>query len=305
MTRIAILGATSQIARDLTAGLAARPDIELLLFARRPEALDWTQKAGAAVRAEGFARFGREPCDVVINCVGVGDPAKAKALGAGIFELTDTFDRMALDHVRHHPGCRYLFLSSGAVYGSDFAQPAGDATPARIPINALAPQDWYGAAKLAAECRHRTLPELAIVDLRVFGYFSRTQDLAARFYVTDILRAIQAGEVLATSSTPLVRDYIHPRDFLALVLAVIAAPRANAALDCYSKAPVDRATLLDTMARRFGLRYRVEASFAAVDATGAKANYYSTSRRAAGFGYAPQLTSIEGLVEEAAAIMGK
>jgi short-subunit dehydrogenase len=36
MTRLAILGATSQIARDLAANLAADSDIELALFARRP-----------------------------------------------------------------------------------------------------------------------------------------------------------------------------------------------------------------------------------------------------------------------------
>lgn len=308
MTRIAILGATSQIARDLTAHLLADPETELALFARRPEALTapgGDPEAHGRISIDGFDRFGQHRHDVIINCVGVGDPARAKEMGAAIFEVTQHFDQMALDYTHRHPDCRYLFLSSGAVYGPSFAAPVDEATPARIPINALAPSDYYGVAKLAAECRHRTLPDQAIVDLRVFSYFSRTQDLAARFYITDIVRAIRAGEILTTAMTPLVRDYIHPRDLHALVRCLLRAPRANLAVDCYSLATVDRMTLLTTMADRFGLMYQPDASFQPVDATGSKANYYSLDRRAAQFGYTPTLTSIAGIVEETEAILGE
>ena len=96
-----------------------------------------------------------------------------------------------------HPACRYLFLSSGAAYGSSFNEPANmEIRQPVVAINDLSPHEWYGVAKLHAECRHRSHPELPIIDIRVFNYFSRTQDISARFLITDILRAIRDKTVL-------------------------------------------------------------------------------------------------------------
>jgi nucleoside-diphosphate-sugar epimerase len=205
--------------------------------------------------------------------------------------------------LREHPQRRYIFLSSGAAYGSGFEQPAGADTRTAFVPNALQPQDWYAIAKLHAECKHRALPDLAITDLRVFNYFSRHQDLDARFFITDILRAIRANDVLKTSPGTMVRDYLHPDDFYQLVTRVLDAPPANGALDCYSAAPVDKAALLDAMAQRYGLRYEVAQAPAGVNATGAKPHYYSLDRRAAGLGYAPAHTSLDGIRIEADAIL--
>jgi hypothetical protein len=41
-----------------------------------------------------------------------------------------------------------------------------------------------------AEAKHRALFNFSIVDVRVFNYFSHTQDMNARFLITDIVRAI-------------------------------------------------------------------------------------------------------------------
>ena len=109
----------------------------------------------------------------------------------GFLDITLDFDSLALRYVKAHPSTRYLFLSSGAAYGSDFRQPATDQTRAGFDINHLQVHDWYGAAKFHAECRHRALADLAMVDLRVFSYFSRSQDLSSRFLISDMLRAIR------------------------------------------------------------------------------------------------------------------
>jgi len=115
---------------------------------------------------------------------------------------------MALDYVQLYPQCRYLFLSSGAAYGCSFEATVDENTSAVIAINNFQSQDWYGVAKLHAECRHRSHPELPIIDIRVFNYFSRSQDISARFLITDILRAIRDKTVLKTSSDYIVRDFI-------------------------------------------------------------------------------------------------
>jgi len=197
-----------------------------------------------------------------------------------------------------HPACRYLFLSSGAAYGSGFSEPAKRDTPAVVAINALAPHEWYGVAKLHAECRHRAHPELPIIDIRVFNYFSRTQDIEARFLITDILRAIRDQAVLKTSPDFIMRDFLHPSDFYKLVSALLVAPAENAVVDCYSQAPVDKPNLLAAMQKEFGLQYEITGTSASVNATGGKPYYYSLNTRAADFGYNPSMTSLEGIIKE-------
>jgi nucleoside-diphosphate-sugar epimerase len=300
--RIAILGATSQIAKDLIHSFTKSNEHELVLFARRPEVVvDWMTSVGIP---QGWTVSGYEDFttshhfDAVMNFVGVGNPAQAAAMGASIFDITLQYDELALAYVKQHPSCRYIFLSSGAAYGSTFDEPANENTIARIPINNLQPQDWYGVAKLHAECRHRSLAQLSIIDIRVFNYFSRTQDIEARFLITDILRAIRDKTVLKTSSDFIVRDFIHPTDFYNLVSAMLCTHPVNVVVDAYSKAPVDKPTLLAAMQENFGLKYEMVQSGAAVNATGGKPHYYSLNARAADFGYMPKLTSIVGILLE-------
>lgn len=304
--RVAILGATSQIAKDLILSLGVDRETNVFLFARRPGAVtSWLAEAQLSGRypVADFSTFGKQEFDAIINFVGVGNPARAVAMGNAIFEVTLQYDEMVLDYLGDHSDCRYLFMSSGAAYGAAFHEPVNRDTRAVVAINDLPPQEWYGVSKLHAECRHRSHPELAIIDIRVFNYFSRTQDLSARFLITDILRAIRDGTVLYTSPDNVVRDFLHPMDFHNLVLALLTAPATNVAVDCYSRAPIDKHTLLATMKTKYGLRYEIAEASPAVNATGAKANYYSLNNRAADFGYKPTVTSIDGILLEAEAIL--
>lgn len=300
--RIAILGATSQIAKDLVLSFCAQSSHELMLYARRPEVVSqWLASVGLSNRyaVADFGAFSTdEHFDAILNFVGVGNPAQAAAMGASIFDITLKYDEMALDYVRQHPECRYIFLSSGAAYGASFDAPVDENTKAVVAINNLQPTDWYAVAKLHAECRHRALSHLPIIDIRVFNYFSCTQDISARFLITDIMRAIRDKAVLKTSSDYIVRDYLHPSDFHKLVSALLSAPAANAVADCYSRAPIDKQNLLTAMQDQFGLQYEITQASVSVNATGTKPHYYSLNTRAADFGYQPALTSLEGIVQE-------
>lgn len=300
--RIAILGATSQIAKDLVLSFFAQSSHELVLYARRPEIVSQWLTSGSLASQYAVADFttfsSDEHFDAVLNFVGVGNPAQAAAMGASIFDVTLKYDEMALGYVRQHPNCRYIFLSSGAAYGSSFDQPVDLNTKAVIAINNLQSQDWYAVAKLYAECRHRSLPQLPIVDIRVFNYFSCTQDIEARYLMTDIVRAIRDKTVLQTSSEYIVRDFLHPADFYQLVSVLLMAPATNAVVDCYSSAPIDKSTLLVAMQEKFGLQYEITETTAGINATGSKLNYYSLNTRAADFGYRPVFTSLQGVLQE-------
>ena len=301
MMRIAILGATSQISKDLIVSFSAEADKYLHLFARRPnDASNWLKEIGLSERylVDDYAVFGTQEFDTILNFVGVGNPAQAAAMGASIFDITLQYDELALNYVRQHPECRYIFLSSGAAYGSSFDAPVDADTKAIISINNLQPQDWYAVAKLHAECRHRSLAHLPIVDIRVFNYFSHTQDMEAGFLITDIVRAIRYKTVLKTSADYMVRDFIGPDDFHQLVSAILSSPATNNVVDCYSKAPIDKPMLLAAMQAHLGLQYELVQVSSGVNATGSKPHYYSLNTRAASFGYRPRFTSLKGVLKE-------
>jgi nucleoside-diphosphate-sugar epimerase len=300
--RIAILGATSQIAKDLIESFAAQDQHDLVLYARRPKAVqEWLVRVNLAQRysVQDFEAFGvKEHFDAIMNFVGVGNPAQAAIMGASIFDVTLHYDELALSYVRQNTTCRYIFLSSGAAYGASFDAPVNADSSATVPINNLQPQDWYGVAKLHAECRHRALAPLPIVDIRIFNYFSNKQDIDARFFITDILRAISDKTVLKTSSELIVRDFIHPQDFFQLVNAIFAAPATNAVVDAYSKAPIDKPTLLAAMQENFGLQYELSESVTSENTTGKKTYYYSINIASEIFKYYPNMDSLECLLEE-------
>ena len=299
---IAILGATSQIAQDLILSFSNHKDYDLFLFGRNINLLQkWINRENLNDKysAQEYAFFNNsQSYDAIINFVGIGDPIKAEKMGSNIFKITEQYDNMALDYVRCHKETKYIFLSSGAVYGGNYQEPVNKDTVAIIDINNLKSTDWYAISKLYAEAKHRSMPELSIVDVRVFNYFSHTQDMNARFFITDIVRAIKNKEVFKTSEDNIIRDFITPPDFYRLIQEIIDFKPINTALDCYTKSPVSKFDLLNELKDEFGLKYEIDKSVNIVNATGVKINYYSTNYKAKSVGYSPQNTSLEGVTTE-------
>jgi len=298
--RIAILGATSQIAQDLILSFSINKDYDFSLFGRNIELLEkWINSENLSERyqIQEYSEFGNhQKYDVIINFVGIGDPAKAQKMGNDIFKITEQYDDMALEYLKQHKKTKYIFLSSGAVYGGNYQEPIDKDTVATIDINNLKSTDWYTLAKLYAEAKHRSLSDLPIIDVRVFNYFSHTQDMSARFLITDIVRAIKNKEVFKTSADNIVRDFITPPDFYNLIQAIIDAKSINIALDCYTKSSVSKFDLLDELESEFGLRYEIHKDVNIINTTGTKLNYYSKDKRVEKMGYNPKNTSLEGIV---------
>jgi nucleoside-diphosphate-sugar epimerase len=299
--KIAILGATSQIAKDLILSFSRYKDYDFFLFGRNINLLEkWINRENLNNKysAQEYSCFNNSRYDIIINFVGIGDPVKAQKMGNDIFKITEQYDGMALDYVKDHKKTKYIFLSSGAVYGGNYQEPVNENTVAMIDINNLDSTDWYTISKLYAEAKHRSLSELSIVDVRVFNYFSHTQDMSARFLITDIVRAIKNKEVFETSADDIVRDFITPPDFYSLIQAIIDFKPINTALDCYTKSPVSKFDLLNGLKNKFGLEYQVERSVDIINATGVKFNYYSENKIAKDIGYNPGSTSLESIIRE-------
>jgi len=300
--RISILGASSQIAQDLILSFSKNQDHDFLLFSRNVELLEkWinSESLSEKYQAQEYSEFGNhQKYDVIINFVGIGDPVKAQKMGGDIFQITEQYDNMALDYIKHHKNTKYIFMSSGAVFGGDYQEPVNENTLAEIDINSLDSTDWYAIAKLYTEAKHRSLTNLSIVDVRVFNYFSHTQDMDARFLITDIVRAIKNKEVFKTSADNIVRDFITPPDFYCLIQAIIDYDSTNMALDCYTKSPVLKFNLLNRLKDVFGLEYEVEEDINIVNSTGIKLNYYSLNDKANGIGYSSKYSSMIGINKE-------
>ena len=300
--KIAILGATSQIAQDLIFSFSKNRHYDFSLFSRNKELLEkWinSESLSDKYQVQEYSEFGnQQKYDVIINFVGIGDPAKSQKMGSDIFQITEQYDDMVLEYLKQSKKTKYIFMSSGSVYGGSYHEPANKDTVAIIDINNLKSTDSYAISKLYAEAKHRSLSELSIVDVRVFNYFSHTQDMNARFLITDIVRAIKNKEVFKTSADNIVRDFITPPDFYHLILSIINSKSINVALDCYTKSPISKFDLLDELGERFGLQYEAGKDANIVNATGVKFNYYSTNTMEKSIRYNPKNTSLDGIIQE-------
>ena len=300
--KIAIIGATSEIAKDLVLMFAKNDNSELVLYARRHEnVLEWLLKNGmnGKYKVKNLSEFNNgNYYDSIINFIGVGDPLRTKKKGSSIFELTIKYDKMILKYLEKNQDCRYIFLSSGAVYGENFSEPVNEKSYSYFDINNLNNKSWYGIAKFYAESNHRALIDYAIVDIRIFNYFSHMQNINNNYFMSQIVKAITEKKILEVSSENIVRDYIMPFDFFNLIIGILEAKKINIAIDCYSKKPVEKFKLLDKMNKKFGLVYKIIEEKEIINSTGSKKNYYSCNRKAEIFGYKPENSSINNLVKQ-------
>ena len=293
--KIAILGATSAIAKDLI--LSFSDEHKLELYSRRlSDVTTWMLENNLHnFTSQSYTEFKyARDLDVIINFVGAGSPEKVIKLGEQIFEITETFDKMALDYIQKNHECKYIFISSGAVFGDNFNTPADSAKQSVFPINNLQPQHYYGYAKAMAEIRHR-ISSRNIFDIRVFNYFSPSVNINYRFMITDMIRSIKDKSVYRVDRTPIVRDYVGPLDFYQMINVLLRQGSMNTATDIYSRQPITKESLLTAMSQRYGLEYETTGAPVGLVATGVKQNYYSVNTAAYALGYRPTLSSMENI----------
>lgn len=209
-----------------------------------------------------------------------------------------------LDYLNDHQDTLYINFSSGAVYGTDFSAPVDKLTCSRWDVNHISEADFYGIAKLNSEAKHRALKDMNIVDLRVFGYFSRFIDLKSCFLLSEIISCIKEGKEFVTTSDNIIRDYVHPKDLMLLIKLCIDKFFINDVFDVYSLKSVAKFEILDYFVSQYGLKCTVKDSIRISAVTGIKDNYYSNSRKAEDIGYKPQFTSMDSIIQESLVILG-
>jgi len=264
---IAILGSTSWIAYDLMAML---DEHTVVPFGR--------------TKGVAFENFRDGNFDVVINCIG-------SAWVPDIVETTLAFDSMVLQYLKAHPKCKYIFMSSGVAYGGDFDHPVDWHSPSVVQINQQ--PNAYASSKLIAELRHRALPELPIVDLRVFSYFSETVNLNRPMLMSKLIDCLLNGKTMTVSNQCLIRDYVGPDDMYQLVKKIIDANPVNMAVDIYSREPTSSVEIIEWAVKEYRLRVEYKPVETFSGTAGSKPAYFTENRAAEHFGYLPSMTSLE------------
>jgi hypothetical protein len=267
--RVAILGATGHVAKNLIDGMT--PAFDIVAFSR-------SEDLSSPVHIGAFHSSPLMPFyDAVINCIGAGTPEKVKAAGPGIFATTERFDDLIIEYIQSHPGSSYINISSGIVHV--------EGKP-----------DAYRMTKLNAEAKHRAFADLPICDLRLFSFFSRHVDTSSSHMMAEISRAVVNGTEFVTTDSDIQRDYVSPVDLCQVVAAAIRTG-VNCACDIYSAAPTTKRAIIVAMQERFGLRVEYVPSGRPPSASG---DSYIPLDRSANeiFGYAPTMTSLETIQAE-------
>ena len=301
MKRVAILGATGYIGKSLMCEfLEAQGDYKLFLFSRSTRTMknfvkDVSKEGDCGVHS--LDEFGSFKYDVVINCTGVGDPSLLQKDPANIFTVTEEVDSMIINYLFKNPKTTYINMSSGAVYGDNFKKPFTEKSNTVLHINALSPQEYYAIAKINAEAKHRSLPHLHIVDIRVFAFFSSFVDIKAKFLMSEIAYCIQHKKIFTTNDENIIRDYSTPKDLFALVQLILEGEKVNDAFDIYSKKAVSKFELLSFLEKKYKLQYEIiENSKKGLIVI--KKNYSSKNKKAESIGYIPKFTSLQGIEYE-------
>lgn len=301
MKKIALLGATGYIGKSLLSEFFLEKNkYTLHLFSRSKSKLKSLTRIipkGFTCEFHSYDEFQLFDYDVIINCTGIGDPSVLKKNPSAIFKVTEEIDTLIIEYLIKKPKTLYINLSSGAVYGDNFKRPLTNETDSILHINAMSMSEYYAIAKINSEAKHRSLINLNIVDLRVFAFFSSLVNADSSFLMSEIAYCIKNKKVFETNEDNIIRDYITSKDLFSLLQLVMKKGKLNDFFDVYSKKPVSKFELLDSLKNKYRLEYRVK--------EGTKTNisllkkvYYSKNKKAEILGYVPEFSSLKGIEYE-------
>lgn len=147
--------------------------------------------------------------DVVINAAGSGNVGHSLHYPKSDFDSNTLSVIKILDAIRlHRPACKYLHISSAAVYGNPVKLPVAEAAP-------LLPLSPYGFHKLMSEqlCEeYAVVYGLPIAILRPFSVFGN--GLRKQLFWDLCSKYASGSEVSLFGTGNETRDFIHISDFV-------------------------------------------------------------------------------------------
>ena len=301
---IAIFGSTGHIGKNLISFFLKDNNFKLFLFSR-----DVTKFKSLGIlfpdttSFNSYDDFEKNEYDVIINCTGISNPNELLKNQSCIFDIIEFYDNKIINYLKNYPTTFYINLSSGAVFGKEFPSPVDDTSISKFQINKIDKGEMYSLSKIYSESKHRYLPDLNIVDLRIFGFFSRFIDMNSGFFMSELIKAIKNKSEFVTDNEDIIRDYVDPSDFYELIKNCIMHKKINDVFDVYSKKPISKFQILQEYSKKFELKFHSTEKFESISPTGLKKIYYSLSRKAKKINYVPQFSSLETLLNESSFIL--
>lgn len=283
--KIAILGANSQIAKDLNE-LFDPNKFELFLFSRK-----------SAKGHLNYSQFSNGFYDYIFNFIGYSDPKKIIENEDNLFDIWNYYDDLVINYLKKNINCKYFYISSGAIY-QNFDRPPDKSPTFQFNLDKINELNKYNLAKLFIEIKHHQYPKLFIVNLRIFNYISSNLDIDLNFFITNIIRSIKNKESLVCSSKEFYRDFICADDVLNVFNTLKKYEHINSSFDIYSKSAVSNIELLRFLSKEFALHFQFDDNFKAINSTGYKKFYYSNNKKLKKYGYKPKFTSLECINNE-------
>ncbi len=300
--RIAILGATGHISKCALWAYSINPENEFYLYSRNKDKLEQMANGLTGLKyhlIEGYNSFAQHKYDVIVNGTGFWDNPDSNPMD--VFFLTEKFDNMIIQYQIDNPKSISIHISSGAAYHNDYQVPVDDNTCSLININKVTKGEYYSTAKINSEIKHRAYSNLNIVDLRLFGFFSRYMSLEYNYLLSAMIRSVKEKSIFTCTGPNFWRDYIHLEDFRTLLEGISCTSHINLGIDIRSAKPISRDELIAFFQKEYGLSVKWNDDASLLSKTGSKPYYYSTRKNPI---YEPQYSSLDSIKAELEFFLG-
>ncbi|HEU4717851.1 MAG TPA: NAD-dependent epimerase/dehydratase family protein, partial [Bacteroidia bacterium] len=233
--------------------------------------------------------FSSVPFDCCVNASGSPGVGYSLASPEKDYELNTQNVRLMLGAIRaHQPACRFINMSSAAVYGN----------PSRLPVSEdamPAPLSPYGKHKLEAEQVLETFHrehDLRTVSLRVFSVYGPRLHKQLFWDIFQKTKQSKKLELFGTGEES--RDFIYIRDLVRALETVMengafAGECINVASGVETTIREAASVFLDSLGGGFQLSFNGEVK------AGDPKNWQADISRISGLGFKPAVTIAEGL----------
>jgi UDP-glucose 4-epimerase len=160
--------------------------------------------------------FSEQLFDVCINASGSGNVSYSLSHPVSDFQANTMAVIKVLDTIRkYRPGCKYVHISSAAVYGNPTQLPIAEA-------DAIAPLSPYGFHKWASEIICREYCQIYKLPIAIVRPFSVYGNGIKKQLLWDICQKLHQGNSISLFGTGNeTRDFIHVLDLAELIHNVI------------------------------------------------------------------------------------
>ena len=296
---IAILGSNSMIAMDIYKLFLQHTSNDIFMFARNPS----LNKAKYDIDFLDYSKFQDFDYGLIINFIGAGDQDKIILEKNNIISTSIKYDQMVMNYLVNNRKTKYIYISSGSVYLSDFNDPVKENDSINICKSDLINEEKnYQYSKIIPELVHLAERDLNIINLRIFNYVSNSININQNFLVSQIFKSILDKKTFKCNEVNIYRDFISDAELFELINLVNDSNFINDSFDCFSKKPISLYELLNLMKQLYNLNYNFLKT-EIINETGIKLNYFSDSNDLLKIGYKPKRTSAEIITSVASEIL--